>query len=297
VILTPFLGPLLLGALSGQAPSPPAARQPPVFATGVEVVYLDVFVTRSGRPVTGLAARDFEVRDNGIVQEASLVQLDRVDLSAVLAFDVSYSVIGDKLAHLKDAAHAFVRGLGARDEAALVSFCQELMVRVPPTLDRAAVGDGIDGLEAGGATAIFDALYIALRLPWGRGRPVLVLFTDGQDTASWLGRDPVARAVLRSPAVIQVIGSVDPGGGSADATHMRGLRDLAEATGGRYWTSESPDKLAATFLGVLEALKTRYLLSYRPEGVDREGRHRLAVTVRRGRGLEVRARSEYWVSP
>jgi Ca-activated chloride channel family protein len=288
---------LLLGALlSGQEPPAPQAPPPPVFATGVEAVYLDVFVTRSGKPVTGLRARDFEVRDNGVVQDASLVQLDRVDLSAVLAFDVSYSVQGEKLSQLKAAARAFVRGLGRGDEAALLSFSQEIVVRVPPTLDRTAVFDGIDGLEAGGATAIFDTLYLALRLPWGRGRPVFVLFTDGQDTASWLGREAAARAVLHSPAVIQVIATIDPGGRTPDAAHMRGLRELAESTGGQYWRTDSPQRLADTFLGVLEALKARYLLSYRPEGVDQAGTHRLAVTVR-GRGLEVRARSEYWAGP
>jgi hypothetical protein len=273
---------LLLGALLlGQEEAAPQASPPPVFATGVEAVYLDVFVTRSGKPVTGLRARDFAVRDNGVAQDASLVQLDRVDLSAVLAFDVSSSVEGEKLSQLKAAARAFVRGLGRGDEAALVSFSHEIIVRVPPTLDRAA---------------IFDTLYLVLRLPWGRGRPVLVLFTDGQDTASWLGREPAARAVLHSPAVIQVIGTIDPGGRTPDAAHMRGLRELAESTGGRYWKSDSPRKLEDTFLGVLEALKTRYLLSYRAEGVDQAGRHRLAVTVR-ARGLEVRARSEYWAGP
>ena len=63
------------------------------FRTGVEVVELDVSVTRGGRPVPGLDAADFALADNGVTQEVQSVTLDRLPLSVVLTLDTSSSVI------------------------------------------------------------------------------------------------------------------------------------------------------------------------------------------------------------
>jgi len=62
------LGPLLLAAAAAQA-----APQTPSFAVGVEAVYVDVFVTDRGRPVAGLGAGNFELRDAGRRRDSELV--------------------------------------------------------------------------------------------------------------------------------------------------------------------------------------------------------------------------------
>jgi hypothetical protein len=72
------------------------------------------------------------------------------------------------------------------------------------------------------------------------------------------------------------------------------LRRAAEITGGAYWPVESDSSLRTAFLGILEASNARYVLRYEPTGVQRVGRHRLKVSVRR-RGVKVRARQEYVV--
>jgi len=283
---------LLWSVLATQQES---AQTPPVFGSGIEAVYLDAFVTRGGKPVPGLTAADFEVRDNDLLQQPKLVRLDHVSLSALLAFDVSYSTQGGKLAQLKSAAREFLNGLDPNDEAALVRFCQDVALGIAPTRDKATVVAGLESLQAGGATAIFDALYLTLRRSWGPGRPLVVLFTDGKDTASWLGLPAVTFAAQRTSAVLQVIGTQDPDRGGPDASDARELRKLAESTGGRYWKSAAGKQFEEAFRAVLEAMKTRYLLSYEPLGVQREGRHAVNVKVRK-RDVEVRTRGEYWVS-
>ena len=77
--------------------------QAPPFRAGVEVVELDVSVTRGGKPVTGLTARDFALTDNGVAQEVQSVTLDRLPLSVTLVLDTSRSVSGDRLARLTQA--------------------------------------------------------------------------------------------------------------------------------------------------------------------------------------------------
>ena len=318
--------PCLLAA--GLRLGPQAAPQPPVFASGVEAVYLDVFATTRGRPVTGLTAADFEVRDNDVPQAVSLVDLDRVGVTVALVFDTSGSVVGEKLAQLRAAGHAFVDGLTERDDALLLTFSQEVLLPVAATRDRDALHRALDRLEARGATAIRDALYLALRLlPRTGGRPMIVLFTDAEDNLSWLSPEEILTAVRGSDVLVNVVASEDPResgpryqstlrppdllgqeqGAPAtqswergapvkeESTYIQFLRQVTESTGGALWTARSSD-LPRVFREILAATRTRYVLSYAPRGVERAGRHRLKVSVK-GRRVDVRARREYVVPP
>ena len=283
------------------------AQAPPVFRTEVEAVYVDVFVSRRGAPVPGLTAADFVVTDNGVRQHVEIVDRDSIPTTAVLALDVSTSVAGKPLAQLRAAAWAFLRGMAVRDEAALVTFNQKIELRQAPTTDRRAVADALERVQAQGATAVIDALYLCLKRRWGGGRPVVVLFTAGEDSSSWLENNDVLQAARESSALLYVVGTGTSSSRLAQAPNLIGLRPLvsepgylyllqraADTTGGAYWPA-SFDRLEEAFLGVLEAANARYVLSYEPEGVAREGRHRLKVSVRT-KGLEVRARQEYVVS-
>jgi VWFA-related protein len=272
-----------------------------VFGASVEEVYLDVFVTERGRGIPGLGAGDFLVKDNGVVQEPRLVDLDVVGVTAVLLLDTSSSMAGEKLGGLKRAAQALVAGLSERDEAALVSFAHDVRLRHPPTADRQALHAAIEGLVASGATSLRDALYLCLKRQWGSGRPLLVVFTDGEDQTSWLEAEASSGAALASPALIEVVGLARPmpteivGRRRREAyepEHVAWLRRVAESTGGSYRDVESGTRLESAFLSILQAMKTRYLLGYTPRGVAEGGKHRLSVEVK-GRRLDVRARQEY----
>jgi len=148
---------------------------------------------------------------------------------------------------------------------------------------------------------------VCLKRRWGTGRPLIVLFTDGQDSASWLENGDILQAARESSALLHVVGTealpertrplllpqgpVEP---ETESGYVYMLRRAAETTGGAYWPVESIAGLPAAFLRILEASAARYVLRYEPTGVSRVGRHRLKVSVR-PRGLEVRARQEYMV--
>ena len=296
------LGLALLAAASTQAPAPPA------FAVGVESVYVDVFVTDGNRPVVGLTAADFELRDNGARPQVELVAVESLPLTTFLVLDASTSVDGEKLVRLQAAARALLRSLRPGDEAALVTFDHEIRVRVPPTGDRARLGRGVGGILPGGATALFDALYAGTMLASGRGRALLVLFTDGEDNLSWLDAGQVKRVLEESNVLVQAVGVVPtpeirpfdkslaertPAG---EAPHLRTLRQLAEITGGRFWPASSPGKLAEAFVAIGDAMKTRYVLRFEPERGRREGLHTLDVKLVRARG-RVHCRKAYFVGP
>ena len=279
--------PVLLALLLAQAP--------PVFRADVEAVYVDVYVTRRGAPVAGLSDGDFVVKDNGVAQRARVVEREEAPLTAVLVLDCSSSVAGRKLEFLKAAAAGFVRGLHPRDEAALVGFHTRIELLQATTTDRSVLLDSIGRMEADGATSMIDALFLGLKRRWGSGRPVLVLFSDGRDTASWLENEDLLRAARESSSVVYVVRTREDRDDGRESGPAYLLRCVAESTGGSSWTTGSGPDLEAAFREVVETVNARYVLAYEPTGVRRAGRHRIDLSVKR-RGVEVRARQEYFVA-
>ena len=272
------------------------AQAPPVFRADVEAVYVDVYVTRRGAPVSGLVDRDFVVKDDGVVQAARVVEREEAPLTAVLMLDCSSSVAGAKLEFLQAAAGTFVRGLHPRDEAALVVFESRVTLLHGATTDRQALLDAIARMTADGSTSMIDALFVGLKRRWGAGRPVLVLFSDGRDTSSWLENENLLRAARESSTTVYVVRTRDegpPGSGESGQAYL--LRRVVETTGGSSWSSGSGPEIEAAFREVLKTVNARYVLAYEPAGVARAGRHRIELKVKRD-GVEVRARREYFVA-
>jgi VWFA-related protein len=259
VSTAPVIAVAALGlALAIQAPPAPPA-QAPVYASRVETVYVDAFVVAGGKAVTGLRAQDFELRDNGVVQRVELVANDTMPLTAVLVFDTSGSVAGEKLAALRAAGAAFMDALDPRDEVGLITFSHEIRYLVRPGLDRRPVREALAQVRAGGATAVYDALYAALTLTVTRGRALVVLFSDGVDNLGWLDLARVRRVAERSITIVHAVGlRPAPGAAAVDQEHARALRDVAEVTGGRYWEAEDPARLRTAFAAVAQAMSTRW---------------------------------------
>ena len=99
-----------------------AQATPPRFRSGVEVVRVNVLVTDGNRPVAGLTAADFELRDSRVVQQVESATLTDIPVSMSLVLDTSESVKGGTLAQLKEAAYAALDQLAAPDRVSLLTF-------------------------------------------------------------------------------------------------------------------------------------------------------------------------------
>jgi VWFA-related protein len=242
-----------------------------------------------------------------VAQQVELAATESLPLLAVLAFDTSSSVAGEKLAALQAAGLAFLDGLKPQDEAALLAFRDEIEWLRGPTRDKALVKRGLESLRPRGATSLRDGLYAALTLPVSEARMLVVLFSDGEDNVSWLDQRQVRAVAERSNALIHVVSWRPPSTGPAypaaidgpapplrEPEHWRSLREIAEVTGGRLWEADSPDRLRRAFAAIAQAMSHRYVLRYEPRSVTRVGQHRLELRLRRVKG-EVRARRGYWV--
>jgi VWFA-related protein len=300
---------VLAAVLALQPPPPTQAQppQPPTFRAGVDVVTVDVSVSRGGEHLEGLQARHFDVFDNGVRQKIEKVALEQVPIDAYLVFDVSGSVSGEKLAQLRRAAEAFMGSLTPSDQVALVTFSKAITVLQPLTSDFAAFRRALADIKAGGATALFDATLktIALR-ERNQRRAVVLILTDQHDNASETTQKQAIEAAERSDVIVYGVLAEDggavggavvmPGGGfrpSAVQFQVGFLRSLADATGGRVFRSNPRLPLDEVFEMVLFDARTRYLITYAPDKPT-AGWHKLQVKLVDAKG-DVVARRGYFV--
>jgi VWFA-related protein len=249
-------------------------------------VRVDVLVLDGGRPIPGLKPADFEVLDNGVAQQVELVSFENIPLNVVLALDMSDSVAGERLEQLQDAGRAVLGGLTRGDQAAVVTFSHAVTLAAPLTADIAAVRNALDEAWGIGNTSLADGVYAAMMVGEAdAGRALVIVFSDGLDTSSWLGDERVLDAAKRGDAVAYAV-SVGATGSSSF------LRDIASLTGGTAYKLDSTRDLRTTFLRILDEFRHRYLVSYTPHGVARDGWHRLEVRVK-NRHATIKARPGY----
>ncbi len=258
----------------------------PTFSTRVEGVRVDVLVTDSSRrPLRGLTAADFMIRDNGVAQEVDVVSFGEIALNVGFAFDLSESVVGPRLAQLKAASQALMTGLEPADQSALVTFDEKVSLPCPLSTNRSCVSDALTTATPDGETALVDGVFAGMMVGESEvGRSLLMVFSDGLDTASFLNAERVLELGRRSDVVVYPVTSK---GARPDF-----LEDLASLTGGRLHEVDAQSDLSATFRSILEEFRYRYLVTYTPRGVPRGGWHKLDVRVNRP-GASVKARPGY----
>ena len=286
---------------------------PQRFQSGVDVVTVDALVTQGGRALSGLRANDFELRDNGIVQEIDSVTVDETPVSMLLALDTSNSVEGATLSHLKRAAIAAVDSLTKDDRAAILTFADAVTLRADWGAPSQPMRDAIAAAAARGATSLYDAAYAALTikddLP-GR-RSFVLLFSDGGDTSSWLPARAVMERARRSDAVVYVVARRQPRRDVrleyrsgidlwAEATAPQSenpallptMAEVTNITGGHIFIAERADELAELFSAIVRQFRSRYVLTYRPQGVAAAGWHTLDLRLKSGKAT-ITARRGY----
>lgn len=259
------------------------------FRSRADGVRVDVLVTQNGHPVRGLRADDFELRDEGVLQKIALVDVDKIPLNVVMVLDSSGSLSGPPMNYLRSAATSLLGALAGADRAALVSFNEAVSIRSEPSADRTPILAEVGGLTARGTTSLIDGVAAGLALSEPRaGRALTVVFSDGEDTSSWLDPATVLQTAERADAVVYSV-VTDSG--------RRGqfLTRLAGATGGRVLQIASLDRLSEAFGSVLDEFRTRYVLAYSPTGVPSGGWHRIEVRVK-GRRVSVDARRGYFAA-
>lgn len=283
--------------------------------SGISAVQLDVLVTDGNRAVRDLKAEDFEVLDYGAPQTLDSVRTELMPVSLMLVLDTSASLTGPPLEELKRGALAALDSLDPQDTVALLTFSHQVSLRQDWTHRHEDVERAIREARASGDTSLWDALYagISHRDPvrYQDRRSLVVFFSDGADSASWLPESALLERARRTDAVIYGI-TVRSDDSPAMLLNRSGVElekpalfdgtrpfgtwtttfeRITGLTGGQLFEAPSRMRLVSAFERIIGEFRTRYVLTYRPT-VDVAGWHAVKVNLKNGKG-QVRVRTGY----
>lgn len=277
-----------------------APQQTPIFRTGTAIVALYVTVTDTQkRLVPDLTQDDFEILDNNQPQEIVLFQSEALPITVVVMLDTSASMT-PSFDLLKAGAEQFLLRLLPQDRGKVGAFNDKIEVYPKDfTRDRDELVAILDELDFGNPTRLYDAAAVSLSELGGvEGRRVVLVFTDGDDTASRLGSGDVLDQARAEEVMIYAIGLESDyfnGVQRVRSRPDRGLRRLAEETGGGYFELKKTDELGPAFTRVAQELHSQYVLGFSPKTLDGKV-HTLTVRIKRP-GMTTRARKTYVASP
>jgi VWFA-related protein len=300
----------------------PSAQQ--TFRSGVDGVVIPVSVRGGNKPVAGLTAADFELRDNGVLQDLQDVSAEKIPIDLTLLLDLSSSVDGPMLQRLKTAVSDTAALLRGDDRIRLVTISQVLR----EVFDFRPKGGAmpLDTLSAEGATSLYDGLAVTMMRPSDPARrQLIVAFTDGVDSTSIIDESAVKALAELSDAVVDIVVPIAPArgaesrrlsqraGGSADSLYGAGnvtmngqgaagmapdvvpqvLSDLVKPTAGQVLALAPDDSISRVFRAVLDDFRATYVLQYVPHGVDTPGWHNVEISLKKHGKYDIRARKGY----
>lgn len=276
-----------------------ALAQQATFKSGTSIVaVLSTVIDRQGRLIPYLAREEFAIFDNGKPQEISFFENETQPFTVVVMLDFSASMTAN-LDLLKAATEQFILRMLPEDKGQVGAFSDKIEFSGSFTSDRDDLIGALKDLQFGNPTRLYDAIDASIdMLEDAEGRRKIVLvFTDGDDTASRRGQNDVLEKAKDKEVMIYAIGLESEffNGVRLQRTRPdRGLRKLADETGGGYFELKKTDELAPTFTRVAQELHSLYALGFAPAVLDGK-EHKLEVRVKTA-GASVRARKSYIAS-
>ena len=285
----------VFGALVALTPGA-AAAQEATFHVDVKLVNIFVNVTdKNGALVGKLTRDDFAVFEDGRPQQIAVFEKQsEVPLNLTLAIDTSGSVqkdMSDETAAGRKFAHDILR---PQDQMSVLQFATTVRELTSFTNKLGVIDRGLGELRGDWATALYDAIcFGSERLGKREGRKVLVVISDGDDTAKSSSYEDALEAALRNEVMIYSLIDV-PIYASAgrDTGGEHALITLAEQTGGKYFYVDQGG-LDKAFAQVSDDLRTQYLIGYYPQHQEPGTNfHRVVITVPRAAPDEFNVRNK-----
>jgi len=262
---------------------------------------------RNGRAIGGMKESDFTVYENGVERQVTKVVPTNEPFNLVLLLDVSGSV-EERIDFIRKAARDFLKTASLQDRIAIISFRDDIQVISDFSTDRRMLSRKLDEIDAGGGTALYDALgyVLADTVKQLRGeRTAIVILSDGDDNKSFVPFPAILEAIVESGALIYPLyvpsglipeASVPKPEVTIDPLRTRYLtlttraheegQKLAQASGGVYYPIRHLGELQRAYDDVVVQLRTAYTITY-ASNMSPAGNPRVRVRANR-EGASVR---------
>jgi len=262
---------------------------------------------RNGRAIPGMRGPDFAVFEDGSERKIVDVTPATEPFNLVLLLDVSGSV-EERIDFIRKAARDFLSTVSPQDRISIISFRDDIKVISGFSTDRGLLSQKLDEIDAGGATALYDALAYTLvdtLKPLRGERTAVVILSDGDDNKSFIPFPAILEATIESGALIYPLylpsglipeGSVPRPSITVDPMRTRYLtittraaeegQKLATVSGGVFYPIKRLEDLQKAYDEVVAQMRTAYTITY-ASGTDGKGHRRIRVRANRD-GASVR---------
>jgi VWFA-related protein len=263
---------------------------------------------RNGRAIGGMKESDFTIYENGVERKITNVVAAQEPFNLVLLLDVSGSV-EERIDFIRKAARDFLNTAGRQDRIAIISFRDDIQVISHFSTDRRMLATKLDEIDAGGATALNDALAYVLAdtvKPLHGERTAVVILSDGDDNKSFVPFPALLEAAIESGVLIYPLyipsglipeSSVPRPEITIDPLRTRYLtlttraeeegRKLAMASGGVYYPVHRLEDLQRAYDDVVLQLRTAYTITYASNSTPAGGRHVRVLANRDGASVRL----------
>ena len=279
-----------------------------LFTADVRMVSLSVAVSDSGgRPLTGLTRGNFEVKEDGRLQDIRVATAEESPFNLAILLDLSGSTSVD-LDYMRQATLRLIGLAGPNDRVALYAMAESLFYRLTSlTSDtEELIARGNDLPYPTGGSPLWDTIALAYddELADHPGeRNALIVISDGIDNR--IGGRAVP-STLRASRLIDAAGEMDARiypifllsgrrfGRNWSTKARQRLEALAAKTGGRLFPAESIADIEPVIPQLVEELRSVYGVAYYPTNQEFDGswrRVRIDVDLQ---GAQVRARPGYF---
>jgi Ca-activated chloride channel family protein len=263
------------------------------------------------QPVSGLTRADFLVFEDKQPQQIQGFIDERIGVPVHVAvlMDISGSTAG-KLEFEKTAAKDFIYTVvrARKDRAAFAVFDEDLRLLQDFTERHDLLDRAVDSVKKPGTnTALWDAIWLMCdeKMRGVTGRRVIVVITDGDDTASRARLKDAIEIAQATETIVFAISTKAGLSGAVPGVEMgtpkdggdRELDRLASETGGRAFFIGDRINLERAFSRVARELRSQYIVTYKPTREFDGTYRRIEVKLAGDRdGLKVRTRRGYTAS-
>ena len=254
---------------------------------------------RRGNLVSGLGKDDFQVFEDGVLQQINYFSQEDIPVTVGLIVDNSGSM-GRKRLDVIAAALAFARSNNPDDQMFVVSFNESVSFGLPGetpfTDDEDQLEIALSRIASNGMTALYDGVAAGLNhLKKGsRDKKVLIVVSDGGDNASKRTLSEIMAIAGQSDAIIYTVGVFDE---NDPDRNPRVLRQLSRITGGEVFLPGSVGDVVSSFQQIAREIRNQYTVAYTPTIRNQDGTYRriqVKAVAPEGARLTVRARPGYY---
>jgi VWFA-related protein len=272
---------------------------PPVFRSQAHLVVVQVAVLdKHSMLVPNLTQQQFRLYEDGVRQDIQFFVSEDRPVAVGLVVDNSTSMQTKRDA-ITVAGDAFAQSSHPDDALFTMNFNEAAWLGLPDgiafTSDRAVLHDALAALQSRGMTAMYDGISAALDhvATSPLERRVLIVVSDGGDTASHLRLAHLLDKVRRSETVIYTVGVFDElRGGDKNA-----LRAVAAASGGALFLPRDSHAVRADLERIARDIRQCYSIGYVSTNARQDGTYRkisvVALDSKSQQPLTVRVRDGY----